>query len=197
MQVYLFVADVLECLGYVAGSTDRCTDATRLFGAADALRQRMGSVRLRIFDDDHGARCLAVRDALGKDAFGAAYVEGEALSTDEAIAYARRGRGERKRPSSGWESLTPAELDVVRLACEGLPNKDIADRPFVSPRTVQAHLSHVYSKLGPTFRVQLAPRSKPPRLSAVCGPSPQARSVQARVYGGAGPAQVPGRSAAS
>ena len=42
--------------------------------------------------------------------------ERAALSTDEAIAYAQRGRGKRKRPASGWESLAPAERDVVRLA---------------------------------------------------------------------------------
>ena len=78
------------------------------------------------------------------------------LSTTEAIAYAQRGRGERKRPSSGWASLTPAELDVVRLVSEGLGNKDIATRLFVSPRTVQSHLTRVYTKLGLTSRVQLA-----------------------------------------
>ena len=88
--------------------------------------------------------------------FDAAWAEGAALSTEEAIAYPRRGRGERKRPASGWESLTPAELDVVRLVCEGLANKEIAARLFVSPKTVQAHLTHVYTKLGLSSRVQLA-----------------------------------------
>ena len=88
-------------------------------------------------------------------ALGAAWAEGAALSTEEAIAYAQRGRGERKRPNSGWASLTPAEREVVRLVCDGLPNKDIASRLFVSPRTVHAHLAHVYTKLGLTSRVQL------------------------------------------
>ena len=73
------------------------------------------------------------------------------MSIEEAIAYAQRGRGERKRPSSGWESLTPAELDVVRLVAEGLTNKDVAARLFISPRTVQAHLAHVFAKLGVTI----------------------------------------------
>jgi DNA-binding CsgD family transcriptional regulator len=87
--------------------------------------------------------------------FENAWAEGANMSADEAIAYAQRGRGERKRPSSGWESLTPAEHDVVRLVCEGLGNKEVAARLFVSPRTVQAHLAHVYTKLGINSRVQL------------------------------------------
>jgi DNA-binding CsgD family transcriptional regulator len=88
--------------------------------------------------------------------FEAAWTEGAALRTDEAIAYARRGRGERKRPATGWASLTPAELDVVGLVSEGLANSDIATRLFISPRTVQSHLTHVYSKLDITSRLQLA-----------------------------------------
>jgi len=53
-------------------------------------------------------------------------------------------------------SLTPTERDVVRPVSEGLPNKDIATRLFISPRTVQTHLMHVYAKLDLTSRVQLA-----------------------------------------
>jgi DNA-binding CsgD family transcriptional regulator len=63
------------------------------------------------------------------------------LSAVEALAYAQRGRGERKRPLSGWESLTPTELDVVRLVKEGLSNAEVATRLFASPRTVQTHLT--------------------------------------------------------
>jgi DNA-binding CsgD family transcriptional regulator len=52
--------------------------------------------------------------------------------------------------------LTPTERYVVRLVSEGLGTKDIATRLFVSPRTVQTHLTHVYTKLSLTSRVQLA-----------------------------------------
>ena len=78
------------------------------------------------------------------------------MSLDEAVAYAQRGRGERKRPSSGWASLTPAELEVVRLVADGLANKEIAEKLFISPRTVQAHLTHIYAKLDISSRVALA-----------------------------------------
>jgi DNA-binding CsgD family transcriptional regulator len=115
----------------------------------------MGAVRIKTLDADHDALMAGLRDALGHNSFDAALAEGAALSTEESIAYAQRGRGKRKRPTSGWQSLTPTELDVVRLVSEGLGNKDIAARLFISHRTVQTHLTHVYTKLGLTSRVQL------------------------------------------
>jgi DNA-binding CsgD family transcriptional regulator len=130
-------------------------NAARLFGAADAIRQRLGVARFRVYQAPYDAAIASLRNDLGEQAFDAAWAEGAALSTEEAIAYAQRGRGERKRPTSGWGSLTPTERDVVRLVSEGLANNDIATRLFVSPRTVQTHLTHVYTKLGLTSRVQL------------------------------------------
>ncbi len=108
-----------------------------------------------MYDADYHAAVAPLRNAMGVKDFESAWAEGAALSTEEAIAYAQRGRGQRKRPTSGWPSLTPTERDVVRLVSEGLGNKDIATRLFVSPRTVQTHLTHVYTKLGLTSRVQL------------------------------------------
>jgi DNA-binding CsgD family transcriptional regulator len=108
-----------------------------------------------VYDADYESAVAVTRASLGNNDFDAGWTEGAALSTEEVIAYAQRGRGERKRPSSGWESLTPVERDVIRLVSDGLANKDIAARLFVSPRTVQTHLTHVYAKLGLTSRVQL------------------------------------------
>jgi DNA-binding CsgD family transcriptional regulator len=152
----LCIPDAFECLAQLAGEADSHREAARLLGAAHTLRQRMGAVRLMVFDGGYDALVAAIRNAMGDSDFDATCSEGAALSADEAIAYAQRGRGERKRPSTGWESLTPTELDVVQLVGKGLPNKDIATRLFVSPRTVQSHLRHVYNKLGLTSRVQLA-----------------------------------------
>jgi len=151
----LGVSDTLECLAGLAGDAGSHREAARLFGAAQAIRQRVGVVRFKVWDAGCEASVAAVRSVMDANDFDAAWAEGATMSTEEAIAYARRGRGERKRPSSGWASLTPTEVDVVRLVSEGLANKDIAARLFVSPRTVQAHLTHVYTKLGLSSRVQL------------------------------------------
>jgi DNA-binding CsgD family transcriptional regulator len=139
----------------LAGDAGSHREAARLFGAAHGNRQRMGAVRFKVWEAGYDASVAALRDALGEQDFDSAWAEGAALSTEEAIAYAQRGRGERKRPASGWASLTPTERDVVGLVSEGLGNKDIATRLFVSPRTVQTHLTHVYGKLGLSSRVQL------------------------------------------
>ncbi len=150
------IADILELLAALASGQESDEEAARLMSAAETARQRGGFVRFAIYRDWYEAAVAAMREAMGADDFDAAWAEGAALSLDEAVAYAQRGRGERKRPSSGWASLTPAELDVVRLVGEGLPNKEIAARLFISPRTVQAHLTHVYTKLDVGSRVQLA-----------------------------------------
>jgi predicted ATPase/class 3 adenylate cyclase/DNA-binding CsgD family transcriptional regulator len=155
-EAHLAVPDILECLGRVAADCLSHRDAARFFGAAHEIRERIGAVRFKIYDADHEDTVAVLRDAMGEHAFDSAWAEGTGLSVDEAIAYARRGRGERKRPSTGWASLTPTERDVVRLLADGLANNEIAARLFVSRRTVQTHLTHVYAKLGVTSRVQLA-----------------------------------------
>jgi DNA-binding CsgD family transcriptional regulator len=63
------------------------------------------------------------------------------------------------QPATGWASLTPAELEVVRLVSEGLRNDAIARRLFIAPGTVKVHLSHIFGKLGITTRAELAARA--------------------------------------
>ena len=62
----------------------------------------------------------------------------------------------RERAATGWEALTDAELRVVELAAEGLTNREIGARLFVSHRTVGAHLAHIFDKLQIRSRVELA-----------------------------------------
>ena len=65
-------------------------------------------------------------------------------------------RGARKRPEFGWDSLTPTELTVAGRVADGLSNPQIGERLFISRRTVQTHLAHVFAKLGISSRTQLA-----------------------------------------
>ncbi|MFI6044177.1 ATP-binding protein [Nocardia sp. NPDC051321] len=69
----------------------------------------------------------------------------------------RRGRrGRRNRPKTGLQALTPTERKVAALVAEGLSNPDIAARMFLSPRTVQSHLSNILTKLRLQSRIQVA-----------------------------------------
>lgn len=65
-----------------------------------------------------------------------------------------RSRGVR-RPTSGWASVTESELRVARLVAEGHTNRQIADRLFLSPHTVDSHIRHAFAKLGVSSRVEL------------------------------------------
>ncbi len=82
------------------------------------------------------------------------------LARAEAVmrqAGIRRGiRGARNRPEYGWDSLTTTELTVAGLVASGLSNPQIGERLFISRRTVQTHLAHVFAKLGISSRAQLA-----------------------------------------
>ncbi len=153
---YLGLPGVLESLAAVAARGGAYVESVRMLGAADSLRHRSGEVRLSIYQPSYDNVVSSVRTALGDKDFESGWEEGAQLSADDVIAYARRGRGARKRAATGWEALTPMERDVVRLVSEGLGNKEVGSRLFISPRTVQTHLTHVYTKLGVTSRTQLA-----------------------------------------
>ncbi|MBB2940940.1 DNA-binding CsgD family transcriptional regulator [Actinoplanes lutulentus] len=80
-----------------------------------------------------------------------------------ATAWAERSRAELRasgeslrKPAETAAELTPQETQIARLAAEGLSNRDIAERLFLSPRTVTTHLSRVYPKLGIRSRGELA-----------------------------------------
>lgn len=154
--VHLLVPDQLESLAGLAALGESDEEAARLFGAAEAQRERMGIVRLMADPDLCEADIASVRERLSDDDFERAWEEGRAMALEEAVAYAARGRGERKRPSSGWASLTPTETEVVKLVAEGLTNPQIAERLFVARATVKAHLSNVFRKVGVSTRSELA-----------------------------------------
>ncbi len=109
------------------------------------------------------ARCGQI-DAARRSANTAfqVYERLEAEQWRQQLIAALRAHGLRMRPrrgstraDSGWSSLTPTEQRVVGLVAEGLTNTEIGERLFVSRRTIESHLGHVYTKLGFSNRVKL------------------------------------------
>ena len=72
----------------------------------------------------------------------------------------RKGpEGPRRRPTHGWDSLTPTEVRIADLVSQGLSNPNIAEQLFLSRRTVQTHVSHLLMKLELRSRVDIATES--------------------------------------
>jgi DNA-binding CsgD family transcriptional regulator len=145
----------LETLGGLLIGEGHLAEGGRLLGAVEALRAETGQGRLpgdqAHFDED-------VR--LGQEELGPewteVWAEGSALTPVQTVAYARRARGGRKRPATGWNSLTPTELQVVELVAQGLTIPEIGQRLFIGRGTVKTHLSHVFAKLNISSRAELA-----------------------------------------
>jgi len=146
--VELLAGCVLD-LGNAAG-------ALRLLAAASAVRQQNRWVNLwsdiaRTADED----VAAARNTLG-DRAADIEREGAVLPLEQAVELAMRAHGTRKRPSTGWASLSPTELEVVALVAEGKTNPEIAAALTISRATVKTHVSHVLTKLGLGSRSEIA-----------------------------------------
>jgi DNA-binding CsgD family transcriptional regulator/tetratricopeptide (TPR) repeat protein len=168
------VAEIAQRLDVpsVTGAALHCrglaeSDAEILHAAAIAYARGPRPLELALASEDAGAALARQGDtgrARGLLEQAAAIYErlgaGRDLARIEAVfreADIRRGRRvARGRPQAGWRSLTPTEFSVAQLVAEGLTNPQIGARLFISRRTVQAHLAHIFPKLDVTSRAQLA-----------------------------------------
>jgi predicted ATPase/DNA-binding CsgD family transcriptional regulator len=150
-----FVPGCLDALGEVAAGLHADRDAVRLFAAAERARTEIGAVRFPTEEAHWAAIDGRLRAALGADAYQVAREQGAELTTDDALAWARRARGPRRRPPSGWGSLTPTEAKVAELVSQGLTNPEIGERMFISRATVKTHLAHIFKKLDVHSRAEL------------------------------------------
>jgi len=150
--------DVAEALEVAAGLyaqggvNDR---AIRVFGAGSALRMRIGHTRAPIRQAQFEADVALAHEGVDEETFRALWDQGAGLSARRAAAQVVRGPTARVRPSSGWGSLTKAELEVTRWAADGYTNGEIGARLRLSPRTIETHLTHVFAKLGMQSRREL------------------------------------------
>jgi DNA-binding CsgD family transcriptional regulator len=89
------------------------------------------------------------------DLLDAAQWRHQLLGELATVGLTMRPRRRVRRPTTGWASLTESEAAIVALVGEGLTNTAIADRQYVSRRTVESHLSRVYAKLSLRTRAEL------------------------------------------
>jgi len=148
--------DSLEALARVGAAIQPTPDDVRILYAAGAARTSIGLRRVADRQRAYDSAAANLRRALGATAFDRAATEGSRLTLDQGVEYARRARGRRGRPATGWSSLTPTEVEVVRLVAEGLTNPQIGARLLMSRGTVKTHLSHIFTKLDTATRAQLA-----------------------------------------
>jgi len=139
--------------------------AVRLWGAAEALRKAIGQP-LSHFDRSHPGYegLLAARSRLNDEAaWEVARAEGRALTIEQAIDYAlgeedvsppspAQQEGASAAPKAPPAGLSEREAEVLKLVAAGLTNAQVAQRLFLSPRTVNAHLTSIYGKLGVSSR---------------------------------------------
>lgn len=151
-----FVPYCLDALSEIAAGLRSHEEAVGLLAAGAGARERLGVARWTPEEKHWEGLAAELRDAVGEDRFEAAWAIGADLSIDEALGWARRARGARKRPPAGWESLTPTELQVVELVARGMSNPQVAERMFISRATVKVHVAHVFQKLGVHTRAELA-----------------------------------------
>jgi len=146
--------------------------AARLLGAAEIQHATIGSSHplssMRSLFSPYHWILAETRDQLGEAAFAAAVAAGRALTLEQAIAASRTltleraiaapedaaavGASTRAPAGRRIGDLTGRELEVLRLAAQGLTDAQIAERLVVSRRTVNFHLSSIYSKLGVNSR---------------------------------------------
>jgi predicted ATPase/DNA-binding CsgD family transcriptional regulator len=152
----LGLVDAVELLAELAADRGSDEEAQRLWAAAVAARARLGYARPTPGPPGPSRRIDDPISGMTAEDVPAAWRQGECLSIEEALAYASRGRGRRRRPAAGWASLTRTELEVARLVARHLPNPEIAQLLFVSRATVKTHLVHIFAKLGIRSRSELA-----------------------------------------
>ena len=141
------IASVLEGLAEVACSRGLTERATRLFGAAEALREAISTPIPPCERDDRDRGVSAARAGLGEETFARARARGRALTLEEAIAQASEVSHPPEVPAPLTHDLSAREVEVLGLVAEGLTDAQVAERLFLSPRTVGHHLRSVYRKL--------------------------------------------------
>jgi DNA-binding CsgD family transcriptional regulator/tetratricopeptide (TPR) repeat protein len=154
----LGTVEVLTGLARIAAKKGRPEAAVRLFAAAEGVQRQVGLTLAPALRARNEQALATARAKLGGEAFGATWAAGEDLPLEQAVTEAHTVAVDASRwsahaepdsrPSGALGGLSPRELEVLGLVAEGLTNAQVAQRLFLSPRTVNAHLNSIYHKLG-------------------------------------------------
>jgi len=150
---------LLGALGSHAAGSGQARRAARLFGTAEALRAWAGSSLSGVLAPLRTRGESEALAALGAPAFEAEFNAGMRSSRDEAVALALGESVRAAVPASDGRGAAPLgkrEAEVARLVAEGLSNKQIGGRLFISERTVASHVRSILNKLGFRSRAQIA-----------------------------------------
>ncbi len=153
----LYVLDGLACVAAIAGRPRR---AARLLGGAQSLQAETG-IRLMGHMEPLLKQALeTITGSLGATTLESELQAGRGMTMDEAIAYALEEKTAARKAAppmkTGTTPLTKRELEVAERVSEGLSNKEIGTRLFLSERTVETHVSKILNKLGVNSRVEIA-----------------------------------------
>ena len=132
--------------------------AAQLLGAADTVRTRVGANVMQFLAPSLARAESSAAMALGATRFEAELEAGKRLSRDRALELAL-GKHQQGAAASGNASTGPLgkrEADVARLIADGLSNKQIGTRLFISERTADSHVRSILNKLGFNSRAQIA-----------------------------------------
>jgi predicted ATPase/DNA-binding CsgD family transcriptional regulator len=152
------MAWTVEGLAWMRAAQGQAEDAARLLGAATAIRTTEAGPA-NAADRARTERCRdQAVERLGERGFERAFSQGARLAPAAAVALALGEPAERKAPRSaaGPPALSERESEIAKLVAEGLSNREIADRLFISVRTAENHVNHILVKLGLRSRAQLA-----------------------------------------
>ena len=144
-----------------AVATNRAKRSARLQGAVATQLRRQGILENPAYVSQLVAEAAHLaKESLGEMAYGAEFKLGEALEYEEALAYALEEKVEHAQASSTAASarvrLGKREEEVGRLVADGLSNREIASRLFLSERTVETHVHNLLNKVGVNSRAQIA-----------------------------------------
>jgi predicted ATPase/DNA-binding CsgD family transcriptional regulator len=145
---------LLGAFGCRAGLSGRPRLAARLLGACETARTLVGTSRTLFLADLLAETRQTAAAVLGAAVFEAEFDAGKGLSRDKAIGLAL-GQPP-KPPPVGAGPLGKREAEVARLMADGLTNKQIGTRLFISERTVDSHVRSILNKLGFSSRAQVA-----------------------------------------